>query len=154
MVASHGKLRVLLLDEEIVQFLLLRELIAQADAVVIHAEADDDGAVALKERPAPLVLALGSHLAVFVLIVQGHGQFVVAVADVAGLAPYGLPGLVERTLTGIHDAEAFHQVRLFHAHRGMLVLGQFQSEVRGFHHGLPLVGHFIRRPSVVGERER
>ena len=96
MVASHGKLRMFFFNEEIVQFLLLRELIAQSDTVIIHTEADDDRAMTLIERPAPLFGILGSHLAVSILVVQGHGQLVVMVTDVAGLTPNGLPSLVER----------------------------------------------------------
>ena len=44
MIASHGKLRVLVFDDEIVEEPLLWELIAETDTVVIDAEADQHGA--------------------------------------------------------------------------------------------------------------
>ena len=153
MIAGHGKLCQLLLDQEIVQFLLLRELIAQSDAVVIDAEADDDRAVALIECPSALA-RICSHLVVFMLLVQDHRQFIVVVAYGGRLSPDGFPSLVESRDLVVLNGKALHEVRLVHSRRGMLVLGQFQSQVRRFHHSLPLVGHFIRRPSIVGNRER
>ena len=76
MVASHGKLRVLLLDDEIDETVLLGKLIAEAHAVVIDAEAD-------------------VHLASCVVLGETDEKLVVVVADSGRLAPDGLPGLVE-----------------------------------------------------------
>ena len=45
MVASHGKLCVLLLDYEIVEALLLWKFITQSHTIIIHAEADGDVAL-------------------------------------------------------------------------------------------------------------
>ena len=76
MVASHGKLSVLFLDEEVVERLLLRELIAQTESLVIHAEADDD-------------VSVGRRL------VEVNLEFVVVVAYLRPFAPYGSPSLIE-----------------------------------------------------------
>ena len=42
MIACHGKLGMLLLNDEIVQAFLLRELIAQTHTIIIYTEADGD----------------------------------------------------------------------------------------------------------------
>ena len=110
----------LVLDEEVVEFLLLWELIAQAHSVVVDAEADGD-------------MPLGG------ILQQVDGQFVVMVADGGRLAPHGFPGLVEGAGLRVGHREAIHQVGLIIALVGMLVLGQFQSEPAGTHHVLPLV---------------
>ena len=124
MVACHRKLRTLLFDQEVDQFLLLGELVTESDTLVVHTEADHDGAVRG-------------------WLLQGGCQFIVVVTDVLGLAPYGLPGLVKRGRLLLGDLETVHQVGLLHALRGVLVLGQFETQVRGLHHRPSFVGHLI-----------
>ena len=77
MVARHGKLRMLLLDKEIVERLLLWELIAKSHSLVVYTEAYDD-------------VAVGGRL------VEVHLQLVVVVAYLRPFAPHGSPCLVER----------------------------------------------------------
>ena len=84
MVARHGKLRVLFLDDEIHQVFLCRELVAQAHANVINAETD--GYLPVRRR-----------------LEEVHGHLVVVVAYLAILSPYRRPRLVER-----RAADAFH----------------------------------------------
>ena len=128
-VASHCKLRALLLDEEVVQPLLLGELIAESDTIVVHSEADHDGA------RLPLLRQRGRIL-------------VIVVANVARLAPYGLPRLVERAGALARQREVAHQVVLVQPRRRVLVLGQLQSQVRGAYHVPTLIRHTIHRASV------
>ena len=78
MVASHGKLGMLFLDDEVVQVLRQGELIAETEAIVVETEAD-------------------LHIALLSLLMQRYQQLIVMVADVAGLPPYGLPRLIEGT---------------------------------------------------------
>ena len=92
MITRHGKLGHLLLNQEVVQVFLLRELIAEADAIVVHAEADNDGAGCI--------------------LLKGHSQFVVAVTDGFGFAPYRFPCLIERRGLLTLDGEMLHQISL------------------------------------------
>ena len=92
-VAGHGKLGVLLLDDKIVQLVLLWKLIAQSHAIVVHPETDDD-------------VALGGRL------VEHNFQFVIVVADGGGFTPYGSPCLVKRGGVGSRYLETVHQVGL------------------------------------------
>ena len=94
MVASHSKLGVLSLHDEIWQILLLWELIAEPYSIVIHAETQ------VHETTVRRLL----HL---------HEQLVVVVADVACLAPYGLPGLIECRSRCHVDTEGIEQRVLF-----------------------------------------
>ena len=134
MVAGHGKLRVLLLDDEVVEVVLLGELVAQAHAVVVDAEADDDVAVA------GLLKEVDRHL-------------VVVVADGRGLAPYGLPGLIKGGLRAALLSEAVHQAGLIKALAGMFLLGQLKAEMGGLDYRFLLVAHLIGRHAVAGQRE-
>ena len=93
MVAGHGKLRVFLLDNEIVELFLLRELVAEAQTIVEQPEANDN---------LPLVLGL----------VEGHGQLVVVVAYLALFAPNRTPGLVETRCLRLGHRKSVHQVGL------------------------------------------
>ena len=134
MVASHGKLRVLLLDDEIDEAVLLGELIAEAHAVVIDAEAD-------------------VHLASCVVLGETDEELVVVIADSGRLAPDGLPGLVEGGDLRMGLGETVHEARLGEALGGVLVLGELQSEVGGLDDGTSLVGHLVGRPASIGQRE-
>ena len=134
MVACHRKLRHLFLDEEIVELLLLGELITETDTVVIDAETDKDLAVVRRLR-------------------QGRRILVVLVADVLGLSPYGLPGLIEGRGLFLGEREAFHQVGFLQTFRGVLVFGQDKSQVRGLHNLATLVGHLIDRTALPIHRE-
>ena len=152
MVACHRKLRVLILDEEVVQLFLLRELIAESDAVVIDTKTDD--------HLTDLTIQGQSFFFAFALIfrlldglVQGHCKFVVVVTDVLGLTPYGLPGLVKLLGLFLDNLEAVHQVGLVQTFRGVLVLRQFESEERRPYHFTTLIGHLIERASRVIHRK-
>ena len=134
MVARHGKLRVFLLDDEVVEVVLLGELVAQAHAVVVDAEADDDMAVAR-------------------LLKEVDGHLVVVVADGRGLAPHGLPGLVKGSLLAALLSEAVHQTGLIKALAGMFLLGQLKAEMGGLDYRFLLVAHLIGRHAVAGQRE-
>ena len=125
-VAGHGKLGALLADEEIVEVWLLRELIAEAYAIVVDAEPDDNRAC---------VLPWG-HLRIFPdgplaeeRLPERGRILIIMVTDVAGLPPDGLPSLIESRSLLVDDSEAVHQVMLIFAKGGMLVFGQFESEV-------------------------
>ena len=124
-VAGHGELGVLLADDEVGQVALVGELVAQGQTVVEEAEADENVAVVLR-------------------LVQAYGHLVVVVANLALLAPYGLPRFVERSLVHGPDREARHEVGLLVDGRGFGVLGvvegflasglfplQFQTQTAG-----------------------
>ena len=95
MIARHGKLRVLFLDEEVVQRLLLGELIAQSHAIVVDPEANDD-------------IAMGSRL------VKIYLQFIVLIAYGGRLTPHGFPRFIEGRRLGVGNLEAVHQVGFLH----------------------------------------
>ena len=96
MIAGQCKLRALFLDEEVVQFGLLWELIAQSDAVVVDTEADEE---------LPFLLGLR----------QSRNILDIVVADGARLAPYGFPGFVEGGGLLALQGEAIEEVGLAHA---------------------------------------
>ena len=75
-VTGEGELCHLLLDHEVAEVLLIRELVAESETVVIETEADGH-----------LLVGRGLH--------EVHEELVVVVADLCLLTPYGLPGLVE-----------------------------------------------------------
>lgn len=75
-VACEGKLGELFLDDEVGEAALLGELIAEAEAVVVEAEAD-------------------VHEVAGALLFHTYEEFVVVVADGRLLAPYGVPGLIK-----------------------------------------------------------
>ena len=108
MIACHGKLGMLLLDDEIVQTFLLWKLIAQAHTIIIYTETDGD-------------ITLRSSL------VQVYLHLVVMVADGSGLAPYRLPGFIESRCLAASFSKTIHQAGFLHTLRGMLILRQLQS---------------------------
>ena len=134
MVARHGELRVLILDDKVDERVLLGELIAQPHAVIVHAKADGHG-------------ALGRRLG------QVHGQFVVVIADGGRLTPHRFPRLVEGCGAMGRLGEAVHQAGFAHALGGMAVLGQLEPQVRGLHHGPALVAHLVSGLASGRERE-
>ena len=79
----------------------LRELVAEAESVVVEAEADN--------HYCGLVDTLAFVVEVVVLH-QRDGEFVVVVADVGFLAPYGMPGFVEGGALHMAHAEAGSEV--------------------------------------------
>ena len=85
MVAGHRELGEFLADHEIDQIGLLGEFVAEAEAVVINAEA---------------------HYHMHSVVVEGDGEFVVVVAYVGFLSPDRGPGLVETGALDILEAEA------------------------------------------------
>ena len=114
MVACHRKLRALFLDDEVVELGLLWELVAEPDAIVVDAETDHDGAYVWDQGQSG-----GRAVAcvAFFLddLLQCDGELVVVVTDVFGLAPHGLPGLIEGGGLFVLDMEGIHQVGLVHS---------------------------------------
>ena len=124
-VGGHGKLRVFLLDGEVVEVLRQRELVAETQSVVIKTETEVEPA-----------LLQG--------LAKTDEKLVVVVADVARLAPYGLPGFVKGRSLHAGNTESAHQIghafRAFFAReragnrcreRPLTVGFQLQTEVRG-----------------------
>ena len=141
MIASHGKLAALLLDEEVVQVSLLGELITETDAIVVDAETDDDGTTMLTGLQARSTIAVGNTLQPHLR--QSCSILVIMIADGGCLAPYRAPRLVERGGFLLDDAETIHQVALVQTHRGMFVLGQLQTEMGGLDDGTTLIRHLV-----------
>ena len=108
MIACHGKLGMLLLDDEIVQTFLLWELIAQAHTIIIYTETDGD-------------ITLRSSL------VQVYLHLVIVIADGSGFTPYRLPGFIESRCLAASFSKTIHQAGFLHTLRGMLILRQLQS---------------------------
>ena len=111
MVARHGELCFLLADDEIGQRLLFGEFVAESEPVVVEPEAD-------------------RHVAACRGLPQRDGHFVIAVADLGLLAPYGTPCLVG--LAAGHLPEGEPVVERYRAPR--FALADFSSEfqLRGF----------------------
>ena len=107
MVACHGKLRVLFLDDEIVQVFLLGEFIAESQTIIEQAEADDD-----------VTVVLG--------LVECYLQLIVVVADDAFFSPDRTPGLIHRRGTRVVYGESAHQVRFLVEDTLVLVSGYFK----------------------------
>ena len=134
MVAGHCELGVLFFYEKVVQVFLLRELISEADAVVVDPEA---------QRDIPVCRSL----------IEVYGKLVVVVAYGGSLSPHWCPRLVEGRCLGVFHGEAVHQVGFLELLACVLVLGQLQSEARGLHHILAFVGHAVGRHAAVGQLE-
>ena len=71
------------------------------------------------------------------------------VADGGCFAPDGAPRFVELAGLLAFQGEAVNEVGLLQSFRGVLVLGQFQSQVRRAHDILSLKGHGISGPSLL-----
>ena len=134
MVACHGKLALLLLDNEVVEILLQRELIAKSHAVVIDAEPQ-------------------RHAAIGTRLVEVDLHLVIIVADALILAPHGSPSVVVRCHLRTGNAEAVEQVGLCHALAGVLVGCQVKAHVAGLNHLLALVEHLVGGTALLVERE-
>ena len=103
-VAGERELRELIFDDERLQVFLFGELVAEAEAVVEEAEANDHDAVGCR-------------------LLQRNGEFVVVIADLALLAPNRLPGFVEGAGVLLDDGEAGGErlgVEKFEAHQARL----------------------------------
>ena len=127
MVTRHRELAVLLLNEEIVQVLLLGELIAEANTVVIDTETYHHLTIALTGLQTGFA-CFGRHR-LTPLLRQSRNILVIMVADGGRLTPYGTPGLIEGRGLLLDQLKAIHQVALLHAQRGMFVPSQFQAKV-------------------------
>ena len=103
MVAGHGKLAELFLDHEVGQRVVLRELIAEAQSVVVQPEADEHHVGILAPLAAGKEWRLGRFL-------QLDEQLVVVVAYLCLFAPDGFPCLVEGAGGGILEREAAVEV--------------------------------------------
>jgi len=145
-VARHGELRELLLDDEIFESAHGREFVAESQSVVVEPEADRH-----RTPGAPLP--------------QVDHQFVVMVADLGLLAPYGLPGLVQRAAAVVGQFEivvqrdagvfvAFADDALFDLDlRDVQIAAQFESQVAGQDHLPAVVVECIAGRSRRRERE-
>ena len=120
MVARHGKLSLLFLDDEICEHSFLRELIAEADAVVIDAEAY-------------------LHLAVVFGLVETDQQLIIVIANTAVLAPDRMPCLVEARRCDTGEGETAHEVG---------TVSQLETESRRQYHGFALVIDTVDRHTV------
>ena len=95
-VARHRELGEFLRNHEIYEAGLLREFVAEAEAVIVKAEAHD-------------------HL--YALLLEGHGQFVVVVAYLRLFSPDGVPSLVQAAGLAADELES-----ALHVHRGLILL--------------------------------
>ena len=117
-VAGHRELGHLLLDEEVIEFLLLWELVAETDTVIKHTEDEvHHSAMRFIDTGQPFVVAFA-----FVFgacddryLFQVHDELSVVVTNGLRLAPDGLPGLVCLVDGGVNDVKAVHQVGLLEA---------------------------------------
>lgn len=92
-------------DHHVLELRLVRELVAETDAVVVDPEHHVEGTLELE------------------LLGQAHAQFVVVVAHEATLAPGLLPGLVEAARAAVGQ----HQVAV-----QLLGVAQQEAQPRGF----------------------
>ena len=136
MVARHGKFGKFLLDLEIGQCVLQRELIAEAEAVVIQAEthlhhgalavrvAQVAGVIRIRDAHAPLRFAHGLRL-----LLQRHEQLVIVVPNGGFLAPDRLPGLVKRVERRVGEGET--AVQAFPVQQGEAQAGRQDDRLSG-----------------------
>ena len=104
-IARHGKFGQLVGHDEVGEFFLLGELIAETESVVEEAEAD-------------------VHETIVLRLFETHEQFVVVVANATLLAQHGLPSLVEAVVFVAHQFETAEAV--------CATLGFFVVGGRGF----------------------
>ena len=123
-VASHGKLRMFFFNEEIGQAVLLRKFIAQSHSLVVNTEPNND--IALRRG-----------------LMQRYRQFVIMISDGCGLPPNRLPCLVKGGCLCVFNRKPIHQVGFLKPLGGVLVLHEFQAQVRRFHHGFAFISHGI-----------
>ena len=90
MVAGHGKLREFFLDLEVRKVVLQRELIAEAQAVVVQAETDLHHSAAL--------------------LLQADEHFVVMVPDLRFFTPDRFPCFIEAGILHVREGEAVLEV--------------------------------------------
>ena len=117
MVARHSKLGTFFLDNKVVQVLLQRELVTEAETVVKEAETNDD-------------------IAVLRLLIQRYGHFIIVVTDLFYFTPHRFPGFIKRRGFGTGQSKSVHQSR---------IIFQFQTEFRRLNNRFPFVGKFVNR---------
>ena len=86
MVACHGELAQFFFNNEVSKFLLLGELIAETNTLVIDSKAQ-------------------VHLPMSGSLFQGHQEFVVVVKDLTFFPPYRFPCFLEGSLLSINYFE-------------------------------------------------
>ena len=153
MIARHGKLGTLFLDNEVVQIFLLGELVAEPDTIIVYTETDDDVALQLLYPCTICGRVVWAPEFVLPLHVQGYSQFVIVITNGSCFAPYGFPRLVESRSLFLGDGEALHQVFFVDTERGMTILCQFQTQMGRIDNGLALIRHFISWAPFIVERE-
>ena len=124
MVTGEGEFRQFFPDVEIHQFVLQREFVPEAEAVVVQAEPD-------VHRIAEAVL-------------QGDQGFVVMVPDLVFLSPYGRPGLVQAVLFDTYDGKSVRERRS---------VRQVESEPAREHDILPAPFESVIRTAGFGKAE-
>ena len=143
MVARHCKLSILLLNYEIGKLfrLLMRELIAEAQTIVIETETD-----IYKEST--------------LITTQLNEQLVVVVANFVALAPYRLPGLVKGCSFATEHREAFtHRVdwslwlTIVETIGFICVIHKFKTESTRLYDLLAVVGESIGWYTTLLQRE-
>ena len=143
MIARHCKLGVLLLNYKVGEFLrlLMRELIAEAQTVVIEAETN-----IYKETT--------------LISTQLNEQLVVVVANLAALAPYRLPSLVESGILATEQRETLTH-RIYGTLRlsvvetiGLIcVIHKLETESAWLYNRLILISKGICRYTTLLQRE-
>ena len=93
MITRHSKLGMFFFDNEIDQFLLAWELVAQAQTIVVNSKAN-------------------VHISVGLWLPEFYQQFVVVIANVFYFSPYRLPYFVERGGRGLYDLKTIHKIGL------------------------------------------
>ncbi len=131
-VARHHKLGQFLLEPEADESVGSGKLVAEAEAVVVEAEAN------LHDGGQGLGASVGALYGTCRLL-ERHQHLVVMVADVGLLAPHGLPSLVERAEFHILEDEGMGEV-----------VAPFQREahLRRKHHGLAVAVETVIRHAI------
>ena len=123
-VSGHRELRKFFFYIEISEFILQWELVPQAQAVVVEAEAE-------------------IHLRT-VLPAETDQHFIVVVAYMRLLAPHRIPDLVFAVESRADDLESLFQVAS---------VSQFETEPGGFDHGLAVIFKRVGGGAVTDEAE-
>ena len=125
MIAGHSKLRMFFFYNEVIQILLLRELIAEPQAIIIKTKTNN-------------------QITILRLLIQGNSHFIIMVADRFHLSPHRFPCFIKSRSFNIGQSESIHQSG---------IIFQFQSQFRRFNHLFSFIREFIHRFSLHVDRE-
>ena len=121
----EGKLRMFFFYNEVIQILLLRELIAEPQAIIIKTKTNN-------------------QITILRLLIQGNSHFIIMVADRFHLSPHRFPCFIKSRSFNIGQSESIHQSG---------IIFQFQSQFRRFNHLFSFIREFIHRFSLHVDRE-